>query len=296
MLPVTTDPLEIMSESLKNSHTEFKLITQTSYYQVYQARSLSSEEIHTIRVLDPSSELAKTNFNLAATLFFQEILRFCQLPGTNQVIFPELFEFQGNKIFFVSKPYYSLIHEMTNSKEPKHDINRLLKDLVEEMEYLLKHKKFEKFSFDCQRVFHLKDVDKFFLGDWASNTLPANTSVSGTDSKTTEIKDCIKSDISAEIYSLGCLALSVGGFKQKDLESLMAIESLQDYNSALEGALKSIKGDRNVKIFLRKMLDKEPNQRITLDELIKEFGLETKKVEPPESISLFSKLLLTNVN
>ena len=213
----------------------------------------------------------KKEFNIAVTLFFQEILHFCQLSGGSQAVIPELFEFHGNQMHFISKPYHSLSFELTaHADKLKYEVKNLLNSLCLEMEYFVTQKAFEKLNFDLQNVFHLEGTDTFFLGDWAMSARQNNVLDSVLRVTNTSVKNDRKTIVSEGIYSLGGLALVVSsGIDPKEPEDLKAIKNDRHYNLVLEDMLEKIDVNTETKALLRKMLDKDPTQRITFNELLK---------------------------
>ena len=59
---------------LQNTYSDFKLINESQTSLLYNAKSLLTEEIHAIRVLNINSQLVKENYDLVSTLFIQELL------------------------------------------------------------------------------------------------------------------------------------------------------------------------------------------------------------------------------
>lgn len=272
MISTKLESPTLISRNLKNNYTDFKFINQTSYYKIYQAKSQLTQEIHTIRILDPSCNLVEEDFNQAVTLFLQEILHLCQLPGGREAIIPELFEFQGDKIYFISKPYYPLDYELSNLKNVQYDISKLLKDLSSEMRYLLKKKNFNDLSADLQNVFRFEGTNSFFIGDWAKYLSPNSMSTSILSRPSLMSQPDTSEDTSNCVYSLGKLALRVGGLEHQDLEDLAAISNVKLYNASLDSLLNTLNVGADIKALLRNMLNKDPDQRLTLNGLLQEPG------------------------
>ena len=70
-----SDEFKIPSKIKELFSTDFKLVSETSSYKVFEAKNRDSNEIHMIRVLDNTKEVVKNHHDLAATLFVQELLR-----------------------------------------------------------------------------------------------------------------------------------------------------------------------------------------------------------------------------
>src|SRR5690349_10868539 len=64
----------VVPPKLKFLYENFELTAETSTYRVFEAKARTSQEKHTIRILDCTKELVKSNFNQTATLFVQELL------------------------------------------------------------------------------------------------------------------------------------------------------------------------------------------------------------------------------
>lgn len=268
------EPKSLINERLKTLYTDFKEVSSTSYYKVYHAKSRSEGEFHSIRIFDSYSALARESYTTAVTLFFQEILHFCQLPGGSPSIIPELFEFQENQIHFVSRLYHPLLKSTFGSDDVQYYVSKVLKDLSLEMKYLTDRLSFEKLILDPTNVFLLEDTDTFFVGDWAKN-LNLNANLKNTSDQSTIIKKIDDNELSEAIYSLGCLALLVCGVVQEDIDHLKGQSRF--YKVALDSIMADVNVSEVTNKLLRSMLVKDPGQRITFKGLLQALGIDGKE-------------------
>ena len=93
---------------LKLAYIDFKLIQQAATYRLYEAKPRISDMVHTIRVLDPTTEFVSANYDLAATLFIQEMLRLQSMHP--EAVLINSFEMSSNdrQMAYASLPYYPL--------------------------------------------------------------------------------------------------------------------------------------------------------------------------------------------
>ena len=123
---------------------------QAATYRLYEAKPRNSDMVHTIRVLDPTTEFVSANYDLAATLFIQELLRLQSMhPG---VVLINSFEMSSNDrlMAYASLPYYPLNLEPDLNqqnlipKDPNTMVN-LIKGVVSDVEFLWRDIQFRDF-------------------------------------------------------------------------------------------------------------------------------------------------------
>ena len=159
---------------LKLAYTDFKSIQQTATYRLCEAKLRNSNIIHTIRILDPTTEFVSANFNLAATFFIQELLRLQSVHPEAVLINTFEISDNGRQMAYASLPYYPLDFQPDQNKEnffPKdpNTVENLIKEVVSDVEFLWKDIQFR----DCMKhlgsesIYFMKDRNAFFLGNWA---------------------------------------------------------------------------------------------------------------------------------
>lgn len=157
---------------IRSQYYDFKVTSRTTIYLVIQARSQATHEIHTIRALNSDAPFVTENFDLASTLFIQELLHFCEICPKS--VFIESFEIYKDKIAFATLPYVDSSNSdfKIPSEKLKHKLflEKMLKDLTGELEFLSAKINLVNFASIIQRhnIFYLKEYNRFFLGDWAS--------------------------------------------------------------------------------------------------------------------------------
>ena len=120
----------LITPRLRKTHRDFIFLHQSSYYVTFQAKTLSppnlASEIHTIRILDSSTQFVKTDFFKAATLFMQEAFYLCsKMAEKNFTFLAEHFEMCKDSAVVVFKgPSFESLSEIlrTTNAQMKIDI------------------------------------------------------------------------------------------------------------------------------------------------------------------------------
>lgn len=255
---------------IKLTYSDFELISETSYYKVYDAKNLANGQKHTIRVLDTESPFVTKNHNLAATLFMQEAMRLClRLPRPDFVIV-ENFEIYEDKIAFVMKPYTSLQNEpLAEHGKPNVDAEKLLKDCLAEINFLYVKMKLGNLSLDLKNICRPRESSTFFLTDWAS----AKRLEAPKDMSMLVIPPEIQvpSIAAKDVFMLGLVLLELNGAKRKECKELLRIENQDKYDALLDNIVKKVKSDWLQKA-IHKMLQRDSGARLRFDEIRERYG------------------------
>ena len=236
-----------------------------SYYKLFQAKSLLTQEIHTIRVLDRDSLFVQSSFEAAATIFIQEIMRLCAIHPNEVLI--DTFQFYDKNICIATKSFLPLDIVRQNQKETQLNVDKLLEDLPAEVQFMKNQMRFKAPDSIIQpkNVFQLSD-GSFFIGDW-SKALEGGQVMNLTDSdyKAGE-------NDSEEIYALGAMILELTGMPHEDVVTLNEIQNLKLYNSAVLGFIDmSMNVSEQSRTILKSMVSKDPSQRLHLKELLSKY-------------------------
>lgn len=292
----STDPIRdsLVPPKLKATYTDFELTSETSYYKSYDATYIKTGERHTIRVLDTNSQFFKRDYNSAITLFLQELLRFCLRVNQPETVCLPSFEFFKGSIGFATKPYNNIVNKDTESEtRPKYDINKMLKDVISDINFMRGEMKLTNVTLDSKSIFHSKYSNVFMVGDWAASAgeglseqnSPTQkrtiTDTSSTIGRTLLEKSqgdskelsCLTSD---DTYRLGLLILETGGIKRREMQALSAIDDEYTYNVYLESLLKKLEGtnqkDSLLKL-LQGLLQRDGGSKGKIDEvMLSSFG------------------------
>ena len=219
---------------LKLAYTDFKLIQQAATYRLFEAKLRNSDIIHTIRVLDPTTEFVSANYDLAATLFIQELLRLQSIHP--EAVLINSFEMSSNDrlMAYASLPYYPLDLQSDQNQQnliPK-DLNtmvNLIKQVVSDVEFLWRDIQFRDFMklLGSESIYFMKDQGAFFLGNWAKYCEgESGQSLDSTmiSSAIYEIKKELTSQtLAKEIKEVAFAALKSQGIDYSDLERLYGI-------------------------------------------------------------------------
>jgi len=128
---------------LKFTYGDFKPISETSSYKVFEAKPRNSTQKHMIRILDNTKEFVNKNYDNVATLFIQELLRLQYVQPDSILINTFEISENGKQIAYATLPYVPLsfqlddTQQVMNPKDPK-VIDKLLKDVLSDIEFLWK--------------------------------------------------------------------------------------------------------------------------------------------------------------
>lgn len=282
-----------LTPNIRLRYADLKLLStenqETSGYLVFQAKSLLTNEIHHIRVLNLNSIFAKTNINLTTTLFLQETFRLCSLHA-GSIILDTLEFFQG-VICYAMKPNASLLPE-----SPTLNISKLLKNLLTDIGYIVgkgtgelclsKSRMYQiqsnndKTSFPEKETGNSDATPVYFLQDWNQVVWMPMLAEEAQNKNmnrvllenTTEFIETIAER--ACVYDLALGLLELYGIKKQEIENYL-INFPNFYDGFLRNALlQSPELDekiftRYIKSILAMMLDKNTMERPRIQEIIK---------------------------
>lgn len=271
-----------LTPKIRSAYFDFELISETSYYKIYEAKSAANKATtYTIRALDPSSQFVKRDRDAAMTLFIQEALHLCLQAGSLETVMIEDFEIDGAAAVFVMKQnYYPLQGALNASTVRKHTMNieKLLKDLVGDINFMYKRMKTTDLKLNLNRVFCIPERNSFFYGDWAAAKPVSRNAHEGIDLNSTVALDPSIQTLrvaAKEVYVLGLIALEAGGVKRKEWEGLFKVKDAELYNAELGSILKKLewaKTPEPVIKMLKVALKKESSELMRLEELFQNEG------------------------
>ena len=239
MEPIQINPLDHNFPSkLKSAYPNYKLVSECSYYSIFQAESQTHGEIHTIRVLNLTSESTQKNYDAAATLFIQEALYIANHVNNRlESVIVESFEIDNKKIAFVTKPYQSLSSlKQKQSTRLSLDLEKLLKDIIANVSFLHSSMKLGNLSIDANNIYSFDDANSYFLGDWGVATPIQTITTPRTSVETIGLSSEIRVPRTAaqEIHKLAFLALELSGLSIEDYGELLEIKDEFKYINYLE--------------------------------------------------------------
>ena len=270
------------------TYPSFKLISQTSSYQILEAFLPNTNQKHTIRALDIHSKFVQQYWNIAATLFIQELLRLVYIQP--EAVLIESFEICNERMAFASLPYEPLRCESQNHAElnggmnemiegegvgPDYNMEKMIIDLLSDIEFLMKDLRANSCSklLTPQNIFRFDSSSTYFVGDWIRSFDLETNFASEPNAQINMValqSNQTRSDMSEEIYNLGMFMLQLCGLSKQEHDDLRKIKETNSkfYTGALKEILTNdVKQPEQVKRTLERMLSVNPKNRPNLEEI-----------------------------
>lgn len=262
-----------LSPKIKSLYRDVKHVFQAEYYQIYEAVAVSTNLLHSIRILDTDSELYKQNPSLAATLFIQELLRLISIHPDSVVI--EHFEINDKNIAYVTQNSIPLSkkHEFMGI-----NIEKMIRGVAADASFLLNNLKLaESISIELDNIYSIKSSQEYFLGDWAR-------SLKKKEKPTKQFNlNMVRPGPEEidEVYVLGLKVLELNGISKENLEPMSCIKIVQMHNAAVNAVIEDLKQPEPIKKMLKKMLNKDPSTRLKLHHVAEELdNLKEEEIKP----------------
>lgn len=290
----------IVPPRLRNLYYDFELISEGTYFKVLEGTHRTSKQRHSIRVLDTDSDFVRSDHSFAATLFVQELLRLTSRIGQADYFYIENFEIFEDKIGFVMRNCYPLTKEKII--KPTVDIENIMRDMLSDVTFLKTQMCLQNLNIDPKNIYRIKDTNFYFLSNWADSFLEPEVDQSKIMDLTTSTFHTLKAhqkspkspkytspegrkwvnefeperespekkqSIASEVYSLGLLALDLLGLEQDEWDDLPSTRNSKNYKVLLEDLMKRLDAMRlpkHVHTLIQRMLQKEPELRVTQEE------------------------------
>jgi hypothetical protein len=233
-------------------YKDFKPIMEIASYQVFEALTRQNpEQKHSIRILDPTKDLVKTNFDSAATLFIQELFHLhSRCPGSVLINTLEISEDRKQiacavRQYGLVAPQLEEIEESMDLKNPK-VIQNLLNDVISDVEFLWRDLKMKNIAsiMEPENIYYLKEKGTFFLGNWDKIT---EENPARPQDLTSTIIGFVRSelrsqDIAAEIKALAFALLKMKKTNFAALKLLLSLEEVDvsDYEIMIKKKLQRL--------------------------------------------------------
>lgn len=248
-----------LTPKIELAYSDLKLLTESDYHQVFEGKSVLSNEFHTIRALNTASNLFLQDTDKATTLFIQELLRQCATHPDSVLI--DHFDFCENKIVYVTQKTLSLQqilekeHSLINV-----DVDKMLNDVLKDINFLLSTIKLSDVlkSIQLQDIYRIGEPDnhRYCLANWPQNPLRS------------DFEKELAPNGSKEVYRLGIMTLKMMDQSLTDtLDMLTSIEDTSFYTEVADSIISGVKLPGPTKALLRKMLIKDPTQRLKAQEI-----------------------------
>jgi len=157
------------SKILQN-HRDFvekKDIHGQCYYKSFEATCVHDNLRYIIRVLDTGSDFVNANRENIITLFLQEILYLCVKIEDREALKIEDFTFSDRHIAFVLPHATSSLKDVyTHSKSEIKDVEKVLANIISELEFMKRKLKLTFPNIVSEKIFSLNG--ELFLADWAA--------------------------------------------------------------------------------------------------------------------------------
>lgn len=257
------------------------------YYLTYSARSVSSNQLCTIRALDRHAQLTMQDYDAAATLFVQELLHlYYRDPHT---VLLDTFTISQGKMAFVTSTSCNFLKTQKTSQI---DLTKMIDNLVKDIHFFsdgLRMRNITKLL-RPESIFYTSDPEptQYCLSNRYQVALPTidetkkpTTTNALEEAKTNESTSNWKSDLKdEEFYTLGLMMLKLlnGDLICKKIENCRSeCSDEQAYHSAVDEILsKAPLTESQARIFST-MLQSDAHKLEKLEELLQTEGLNQKK-------------------
>ena len=293
--------------NLKLAYQAFKLVAETSTYQIFEAEACNSKEKHRIRVLDRSKQYVKKEYDLTATLFVKELLYLqSRYPGS---ILTNTFEISddGQHIGCATLPYLPLSCQLDGSSEvfnPKDPqlIQKLISDALYDIEFLWKNMQMRKVMnvLRPESLCFMKEKEAFFLADWSKLFETGSDDLSMSVAPTTaslQGKELTSQEIAGEIKTIALSVLKLNKIDFSKIESMSQVpgRDSEEFTCVVERTLSKCFNEekKGMQQLIGKILTLEPRNLPSLKDLrIKDVGCqapvnpiaeESKQIKEPET-------------
>lgn len=147
-------------------YTPLKVCWQTPYSKVIEACSReNTNEKYFIKTLTSRSDQSTYNYDLAATLFIQELLLLSSRLLQQKALSVQDFQIENRLMGYVTKPYQRL-NDIKEETKPVIDIEKLVKDITADFEFLTTHMGISlQKLIDYDSIFKLEGPETYFLSN-----------------------------------------------------------------------------------------------------------------------------------
>lgn len=248
--------LEMLIPSrIQNAYNDLRLVSEASYYKVFEATSKLSDERHTLRALDTQCIHYRKNSDVVMTLFIQEALYLCARIGQTEALVIENFEIEQERVVFVTKPFQSVRKTTANVAQ----IEKMINDVTADLSFLYSKLQFTNFHMDQGKISFHQETNEFFWTDWgASLTSIGMKAKHEFEPFKLDNESIIPSVLLEDMYNLGIIALEISGIEFNKYLLDVSWGSLHDL--VVDEIVKKLPGGR-VQQMLKKLLEKPAHQR-----------------------------------
>ena len=226
-------PTEIPQKILAK-YMPVNLCWQTEYFKVYEARSRDNvAQEFFIRILKANPEHCSRNYDLAATLFIQELLYLSPRLFGEEALIIQDFQIENNVIGCVMKPYQQL-RELKEENKADIDLEKLVKAITADLDFLSdKMMAYMNSIVDDEHIFKFKDSNTFFLSNL--DALIATDTYINLIRRMDETQVYEREQLWREKQKLTGIALELRGKSNASIENEFSTEDSMDSLNLIKG-------------------------------------------------------------
>lgn len=268
---------------IKFNYENLKFVTETSTYRVYEAETRDFNTKHSIRILDRTKEFVKHHFDLAATLFVQELLWLqSRYPGS---VFTNTFEIgeNGTQIACATLPYLQMTSQFDENLKECQAMEKLISNVISDIAFLWKDLQLRNIvnALGTENFCYMKEKKGFFLGNWAKiieSSVPEKQDLTVSTAASENIRSGLltSQDLNSEIKELAFTLLKMKGINYASIKKFQEMQDIEPeiYDFAVKKALgDAFKDSQRLQSLVERMLSLDPQKLPKLEELrIKEEG------------------------
>ena len=245
-------------QKLKFNYSDFREVDSCNFYVTFEAKNRKDDQIYSIRVLDLDSDFVHQSYSFAASLFIKENLYLAARIGDPSALMIEDFTMEDKLLAFVYKP---LVPFSTLVEQSKVDVEKMLKDLLKEVDYL--YERIEptvEIRLDASSITVWKN--KFMLTGW--NGLYGDISPINSNS----LLPKGQKHKAQSIFEVAKLAGKLYRGDEQELTDLKTMKAQRSHGLLLNSIIESLTADEEMKELLKKLLSIDETVRLSaLDKL-----------------------------
>ena len=265
-------------------YENFNQTAETASYRVFEAETQNTHERHSIRILDPTKDLVANNFDLAATLFIQELFHLhTRSPGSVLINTIEISTDRKQIACAIRHSGLPSFKEGPDLKDPK-IVGKLLNDLISDIEFLWRDLQIKNIAsiLEPENIYYLKEKGDFFLSHWdkifeKNEAGPANLTSVVINPAETALNS---RNLAAEIKALALTLLKAQKVDLSELEAIQALPNIKitTYNTVMKNTVaEGFSGLQKVQELIERMLSRDPQDLPKLED----FKIKEEKIQVP---------------
>lgn len=275
MIPDSSSQTYLIPPRLKAKYSNFKLVSEDTYYKCFEATATRSNQKCMIRTLDTDSKFFHQDPSRAATLFVRELLYLSAKFGGKNLISIEELEIDKEKIAIAMQPNHPVIAlKKKTALQPTINWRELLNSMISEINFLRENMKVDKIALNSQNIIRFEKSQDFFMKDWALHVQNSESSPSQTDRHSEE-------DASKDIQQLGLLMLTLKADDPTEIQDLIGKHGFTisaTTADSIEMLIEKTEDDFDLKELMMKMITSSPSKKVMFEDIRKE--IEVLKTNP----------------